>query len=73
MALKVNETGCGSLSDELVLKIIVVADSEGDIHARAEACLDVVDIVALAGVDVVVEERRAFLSLGLHCRDATLL
>ena len=73
MSLKVNEIGSSSLSDKLVLKIVVIADPEGNVHARTEACFDVVDVVSLAGVDVVVEERGAFLSLCLHRRNATLL
>lgn len=73
VTLQVDQVGCGGLSEELVLKIIVAADSEGDIDARAVSGLHVVHVVALRAVDIVVEEGGPLGSLGLHGRDSALL
>ena len=73
VALQVNQVGCGGLSEELVLKVIVAADSEGDIDARSVSGLHVVHVVALRAVDIVVEEGGPLGSLGLQGREAALL
>ena len=73
VALQVDQVGCGGLSEELVLKVIVAADSEGDIDARSVSGLHVVHVVALRAVDIVVEEGGPLGSLGLQGREAALL
>ena len=73
MTLQVDQVGRSSLSEPLVLQLLVVADPEGDVNARSVSGLDTVNVVALRGVDVVVEKGGSLSSLGLQGWDATLL
>ena len=73
MSLKVDEVGGGALSEELGLKGIVLANSEGNINAGSVLGHDAVHIVAFGGVDVVIKESGSLGGLGLHGGKTTLL
>ena len=71
-ALEVDEADKGRFFAESDRVGLIVADAEDDIHTGAVLAVDVVNIVSTAGVDVVVQELGALVSLGRLDVDASL-
>ena len=73
VTLQVDQICCCRLSNELCFQFGVLADSEGDVDSGTIYSLAVVYVVALAGIDEVVEELGAFHCFCFHGLKASLL